>query len=180
MNIAQIQELQQTLHKLKSLKRAGWVLKGVEDPESVADHSLGLSVLALAMSKDLNLNTEKLLVMAVLHDIGESVIGDITPHDGVSKKDKQDKEVKAVRDILTKIDSTGVLYETWLDFEYRRTPEGVFIAQLDKLEAYLQARSYGLDEDGLAEFGASTRSALIDEKLITILDELEKTTTHTA
>ncbi len=180
MTTQQIKQLHQTLHKIKHLKRAGWLVKKVETPESVADHSLGLAVLALAFGVNSDLNIEKLLIMAVLHDIGESVIGDITPHDGVTKGDKQKQESAAVKDILSNVDATGELYEVWLDFEYRRTAEGKFIAQLDKLEAYLQAGSYGLNEAGMTEFGASTRAALSDPKLTAILDELEKEGAYTA
>jgi putative hydrolase of HD superfamily len=47
-------------------------------PESVADHSYALSILSLSLADGtLNLNREKVLLMSLLHDLGESIIGDI-------------------------------------------------------------------------------------------------------
>ena len=40
--------------------------------------------------------------MSIVHDLGESVIGDITPHCGVSEEDKQQRELKAI-DSLAKL-----------------------------------------------------------------------------
>jgi putative hydrolase of HD superfamily len=176
----QSENLYQTLQKLKQLKRAGWVNKGVAEPESVAEHSYSLSVLALFCAKDSTLDIGKLLAMTLLHDIGESIIGDITPRDGVSAEDKSNREIEAVKSILSEHDSTGTLFELWLDFELRRTPEAVLVGQLDKLDAYLQARQYKLDSNGLAEFAATTRNQLSDPDLIKLLDELEKTAQDTA
>ena len=35
------------LHNLKATKRTGWVRKGVEGPESIADHMYRMSVMAM-------------------------------------------------------------------------------------------------------------------------------------
>ncbi len=34
--------------------------------------------------------------MALVHDLAESTVGDITPHDGVSKEDKYQRELVSV------------------------------------------------------------------------------------
>jgi len=53
---------------LKSVKRTGWVLKGVKDAESVADHTwrMGLLIMLLAPK---NLNKLKLLEMNTVQPI---------------------------------------------------------------------------------------------------------------
>jgi putative hydrolase of HD superfamily len=38
----------------------------------------------------------KCVKMAIIHDIAEAVVGDITPHDGVTKADKHAREAAAV------------------------------------------------------------------------------------
>lgn len=64
---------------LKRLPRTGWVESGVSDPESVADHSFGLAVLTMLAADEGGLNAEKALKMALLHDIVEGYLGDLTP-----------------------------------------------------------------------------------------------------
>ncbi len=76
---------------LKDVKRTGWVLEGVDNAESVADHTwrMGLLIMLLA-DKDLDRN--KLLEMNAVHDLGEIGVGDIKWESG--KKVIGDQEVK--------------------------------------------------------------------------------------
>lgn len=37
--------------------------------------------------------------MALVHDVAESIVGDITPHDGVSNEDKHKRESDAIQEI---------------------------------------------------------------------------------
>ena len=126
--------------KLKKLKRRGWLLRNIRDPESVADHSFSVSMLTLVMAEKLKLDTEKCLMMALLHDIGESEIGDITPDDKESsRKDKIEK--KAVEDIAEK---TGLIFisEMWNEFSESKTKEAKLVHDMDKIEMLLQAVAY--------------------------------------
>lgn len=74
--------------KLKDLKRKSWVLRKVPNPESVADHSFRTSFMALLLADKLNLDKNKCVQMALIHDISESLTGDITPHDKISEDKK--------------------------------------------------------------------------------------------
>jgi putative hydrolase of HD superfamily len=60
--------------ELKKIPRKGWKEKlGLENPESVADHSYLTAVMSMIIS-DLNgLNTQKVLKMSLLHDLAESI-----------------------------------------------------------------------------------------------------------
>lgn len=75
---------------LKRVKRTGWVLRKVPNPESVAEHSFRTAVLAMVVVDEfgLKVNKEKLLKMALIHDLAESVTGDLTPYKLVGKKEK--------------------------------------------------------------------------------------------
>jgi putative hydrolase of HD superfamily len=64
--------------KLKELKRTGWVESGILEPESVADHSYRTTLLAMILSDQKGLDTLKTVKMALLHDLVESVTGDLT------------------------------------------------------------------------------------------------------
>ncbi|KAA0001413.1 MAG: HD domain-containing protein [Thermoplasmata archaeon] len=67
--------------KLKGIKRKGWLRIGIEKVESVACHSYRVAFLAMLIGDALNLNVEKMLKMALLHDLAEATTGDITPYD---------------------------------------------------------------------------------------------------
>lgn len=137
-----IADLMGRVQSLKELKRQGWVARGVPDPESVADHSYGVAILALVFARRLNLDPGRVLTMALLHDLGESIIGDIIPADNMDDGEKAAAEEQATREVLERLDSSGELIELWLDFHYRRSPEGQLISQLDRLEMAFQADRY--------------------------------------
>lgn len=66
-------------------------------PESVADHMYRMSMLSF-MVTDASINKDKLIKICLVHDLAESIVGDITPHCGVSKEEK--KRLEEVRTIL--------------------------------------------------------------------------------
>ena len=68
--------------KLKEVERTGWVYKDIENPESVADHSFGVTVLAAYIDLPEYVDREKLIKMALSHDFGECEIGDIVWENG--------------------------------------------------------------------------------------------------
>lgn len=42
--------------------------------------------------QDSQVNKDKLMKICMVHDLAESIVGDITPHDGVSKEEKRSLE----------------------------------------------------------------------------------------
>jgi len=68
------------INKLKEMPRTGWVLRGVKNPETVAEHIFGVVFLIwlLGEKKSLN-NMERAIKIALLHDICEVYAGDMTP-----------------------------------------------------------------------------------------------------
>ncbi len=66
-------------------------------PESVADHMYRMSMLSF-MVTDASINKDKLMKICLVHDLAESIVGDITPHCGVSKEEK--KRLEEVRSII--------------------------------------------------------------------------------
>src|SRR5574340_1404351 len=89
--------------ELKRVPRKGWKSKvGIEHPESVADHTYGTALMAMVFSDVHNLDTEKILKMALLHDLAESVTGDFMPG-AISTENKRTAENEAMQEILTKL-----------------------------------------------------------------------------
>lgn len=47
------------------------------------------------------------LFLALVHDLAESLVGDITPYCGVSKEDKKNREMEAMHEICKLIGTRG-------------------------------------------------------------------------
>lgn len=76
---------------LKNLPRAGW-LRTKARRESVAEHTFGMAIFALVLARMEKLGEKEealLLRRALLHDLHEAVIGDLTPRQ--KKKEKPDE-----------------------------------------------------------------------------------------
>lgn len=73
------------MHKLRNTKRKGWYDKNIKRDrvESVADHIYGCQMLAYAMKFefDYDVDIEKVILMLAIHEIGETIIVDLTPED---------------------------------------------------------------------------------------------------
>lgn len=148
---------------LKRLPRAGWILRGVPNVESVADHAYHTAFVALALSDVLNasgalavaLDTGKVLAIAVLHDLGETRLTDLpgpTRHlipEGV----KSQAELAAVQILTEPLPSADHFRALWREFEDASTPEGRLVRDVDKLEMMVQCLRYELSGSrGLDDF----------------------------
>ncbi|RUP51771.1 hypothetical protein BC936DRAFT_146007 [Jimgerdemannia flammicorona] len=69
------------------IDHADWVCHGITDVESVADHMYCMAVIVM-VAGDTLLDISKCVQLAIIYDLTESIIGDITPHDNVSMVDK--------------------------------------------------------------------------------------------
>jgi putative hydrolase of HD superfamily len=71
------------LQRLKRLDRTGWVLRGLAPgAESVAAHSFGVACAAMMLADEcrargVELNVERVLRLALLHDLAEARTGDM-------------------------------------------------------------------------------------------------------
>lgn len=131
-----------SVHKLKKLARRGWELRGLDDPESVADHSFGVAVLAMLLGARMGRDLGRCVMMALVHDLGEAVIGDITPSDGVPASQKEKIEREAARKIFAEVDDDGLLMGLWEEYATASSQDALFIKELDKLEMAFQAYHY--------------------------------------
>lgn len=176
-----------TVGKSKRLLRSGWIREKILDPESVAEHSFRVSVLAMVLSDKLgyDLDKNKLIKMAILHDLGEVITGDIVTerHDiiDVAKRDEKEKEEKeGVRKIFDKIEEGDQYVKIFEEMIGRTTPEAKIFWQFDKLEMALQALEYE-EEQGkdLQEFFSNVglyhvRGPLIKKIFTEILSKRRK------
>jgi len=147
--------------RLKEIVRAGWVRAGIGTPESVADHSWGMALLAIVLCPD-DLDRGRVLALAIVHDLAEVRVGDITP-DEMPRDVKRERERIAAAGMLRE---HPTLWALWEDYEQARSPEAKFVHELDKLEMGLQALRYGAPE----EFLESARAGISSPRLAALLD----------
>ncbi|KAK3087112.1 hypothetical protein FSP39_001846, partial [Pinctada imbricata] len=143
------------------VKRTGWVLRNVQSPESVAEHMYRMAVLSFLVETKYGINKERCIKIALVHDIAECIVGDITPADGLSKAEKRQKEEAAMKEItaLVNKDIGDEIYSLWLEYEEQSSEEAKFVKDLDKFEMILQAHEYEKSDgrpNGLQEFFDST------------------------
>ena len=132
---------------LKQLYRQGWLRRGVApvDCETVAEHSFGNAFLCLLLlEQHPELDAQRVLRLALVHDLGEVYVGDLTPHDNVDKAEKTRLESSAVDRILAKLPGGEKLIRDWHEYEAQQTPEARFVKEIDRLELALQASVYGM------------------------------------
>ena len=135
---------------LKSLPRTGWLIHGIKNGESIADHCYRMTLLSMLLAdtlvaKGMKLDTEKVMRLSLLHEIAEARIGDIpfTVLTYIPKEVKEIGERKAVTSMLEKFGSIGKWYqELWEEFEQNETIEAKLVRAADKLELMIQVLEY--------------------------------------
>lgn len=158
---------------LKALPRAGWVRRGVPHPESVAAHSWGVAWLVLVLLPE-DLELQRALTYAVLHDLPEVHTGDVTPHDGLDATTKAAREHVAMAELCAQLPRGAALLATWEAYEAQADPEARFVRQLDRLDMALQAAAYSERSGHLLEFVDSAATAISDPNLVALLARLRE------
>jgi putative hydrolase of HD superfamily len=124
-----------------------------------------MSLLALFAPPALasRLNIPHCTKMALVHDMAESLVGDITPVDGVSKPEKNRREAAAMDYLTTALLGNvhgglvgSQLRDIWEEYEKSETLEAKFVHDLDKMELLLQTMEYERAHKGTLDLGEFT------------------------
>jgi putative hydrolase of HD superfamily len=165
--------------RLKETPRAGWALRGIADPESVAEHSHRAALLALVLAPRAEppLDVARCVAMALVHDLAEALVGDITPFDGVGSDEKLRREEEAMQRLAALAGDEGLL-GLWREYAAAATPEARFVKELDRLETVLQASEYGArgsaGHGSLDEFWDAAAARLSSAGTRALLDALRR------
>ena len=150
-----ISDITEHFYKLKELPRAGWKQKlEIENVESVASHTLLMIVLVFFFSEKYGYTCRKkvrLIELALIHDLAESITGDITP-ETMTKNRKRKLEDAAFGKITEKISAKSLkkkYLELWHDYQTKESFESKCVHLLDKLEMVLQANYYLNNRKGI-------------------------------
>ena len=143
------------LQRLKRLERTGWTLRGLPNgTESVAAHSFGVGVTAMMLADEvsargLEVDCERVLRMALLHDWAETRVGDMprtaTGYFGADVR--KNAETLAFGDIVNGLGSSESEYKTlYQDYEQRQSLEARLVKAADVIDLLVEA--YALERSG--------------------------------
>lgn len=169
---------------LKRLPRTGWLFVGVAQPESVSEHAFSTTVLALNLAEAVNvdpaaeglpgpLDVARVVRLALLHDLGESLVTDLPKRsaDLLGAEAKHRAEREAMTAVLGELPWAARDVELWGEYDAAATPEARIVKDADKLEMVHQALRYeevgaaGLDEFWLGHEWHFQASAQLFEAL---------------
>ncbi|MDQ3539680.1 MAG: HD domain-containing protein [Chloroflexota bacterium] len=162
-------DLLRHLLKLKTTPRTGWLDRGVPsgETESIADHILMTALIGWITADD-GLDRDRVLKLALVHDLAEAITGDPPPYnrsdvppaediqairDFFSRRHVRNSEDKAAKDqrertVMTELTNlmpdhvASEIADLWNEYEEQTSPEARFAKDLDRFEAFLQARAY--------------------------------------
>lgn len=132
---------------LKNVQRSGWWLIGNRAPESVAEHSFRCAVLGYFLAESENLDTLKVILMCLFHDLHESRISDLhkVAQRYVNVKGCQSEvsqeQIKSLKN--SQRDEIGDLLKEFAD---QKSKESIVAKDADSLECALQAREYQVQQ----------------------------------
>ncbi len=164
-----------TIHPLDRVPRAGYVMRGVTEPESVSAHSHFMALLALLFVERYpeTFNRDRVLAMALVHDLAEARLMDIPMPvaDAHLKAAKQAAEQAIAEEMLA--DLPGNLAALHVEFDAAESPEARLLRGLDKAQMMIKVWCYELERRGcldefwsnpknFADYGIAPVSALFD------------------
>ena len=145
----------ETIHPLDQVPRAGFLLRGVANPESVAAHSHFVSLMTLLFVEQYpdRFDAKRALSMALTHDLAEAKLMDIPmpAADAYLKEAKHNAEQSIMDDLLEPL--PGKLAALHQELENPQTEEAKLLRGLDKAQMMLKVMSYERENRGdLEEF----------------------------
>ncbi|MBR2704393.1 MAG: HD domain-containing protein [Clostridia bacterium] len=148
-----------------------------EKVEDIGQHCFKVAILAINLNKKFRLpvNLERVVLMIVLHEIGEVLLGDITPFDNITPEQKKTMEHKAMHMMLEGLDDADELYALLLEFDEHKTNDAMFAFFCDKLQACIQVKWY--QDKGLLKLSDEHEDSVVyaSPKVQKILEDGAKT-----
>jgi putative hydrolases of HD superfamily len=145
--LAEVLEVFLTVQVSKELPRQGFLYSGfkINEADSVAAHSYNVAMFAYIMATELkksgwNINPDKTLKIAMMHDIGESITGDIGTYAKELARDRFDKvEKDAVKLLIRNLSAKEKLMKYFREYQKLSSIEAQVVKFVDTLDAFVQA-----------------------------------------
>ncbi|HEX6203573.1 MAG TPA: HD family hydrolase [Thermoanaerobaculia bacterium] len=142
------------LQSLDRLPRAGYVLRGVPEPESVTEHSWHVLFLVWALGRRIpEVDVGRAVEIALVHDLAELRIGDLprTSSRYFPEGAKAAAETAAMEEILAPLPAEA--RDLYAEYQAAASPEARLVKACDKLQLMIKVAAYERwGAAGLAEF----------------------------
>jgi len=163
--------------QLKRVKRSGWWIAGVKDPETVAEHSFRTAVIAYILADREGVDPGKVTLMALFHDMPEARTNDA--HRIVRRyADWKNVDKKAINEQCTRLpdEMAKQMVTLFEEFEEEVSLEAKVVRDADLLECIVQAREYqALGYHDVIDWIFNAQAALKTESAKKIAAECIKT-----
>lgn len=128
---------------LKRVKRSGWWVAGIKNPESVADHCFRCAVMGYYLAYLEDVDPFKVVTMTLFNDIHEARINDLHKM-GHYYIDFKDAEKKVFKDQVEPFDDVikKALTKMRNDYDAQMSKEAIVARDADILECLIQAKEY--------------------------------------
>ncbi|MBQ8784129.1 MAG: HD domain-containing protein [Clostridia bacterium] len=136
-NIKKLIEFSAEIDKMKSVYRRTLVIDKSRT-ETDAEHSWHLAMMVelfKAYAKP-EVNIDRCIKMALVHDLVEIYAGDTFAYDVKGYEDKAQRELEAAEKLFALLpDGQGEEYKSlWLEFDEEKTPDALYTCALDRLQ----------------------------------------------
>ncbi len=131
------------LQSLDRVPRLGYLLRGVERPESVTEHSWHVAFLVWTLANRVpGVDPLRALEIALLHDLAEVRVGDLprTASRYYPEGAKQEAEHHAMAEILAPLPERAS--ELYAEYQAGQSPEARLVKACDKLQLMLKVTVY--------------------------------------
>ena len=133
--------------------------------QNLTEHMYRVAWIALIIAKYEKVeNTDRMLKMALIHDISESRAGDV---DYLSRQYVERKEKEGVKDMLTDTSLADELIDLWEEYEKRECIESKIVKDADNIDVDFELREQAYKGERLDELWSEGRKFVAENKLYT-------------
>ena len=126
-----------TIDEMKNIFRRNLLADGSRR-ENDAEHSWHLAMLAMILEEYSaeKVDIERVLKIALIHDLIEVYAGDTFAYDAKGNEDKHEREIQAAEKLFGMLDPVqgGELRELWDEFEAMETAESNYANAIDRIQ----------------------------------------------
>ena len=151
------------------------------DAQNISEHIFRVIWIALVLAKYEKIaNQEKIIKMALIHDLPESRTGDVNY---VSRLYTERKEGKAIKDIFANTSFSDQFVKIWREYEERKCPEAKIVKDADTLDVALELNEEKARGSRLKDTWTKKREKIVFKKLFTktarkFWQEIKKSNPH--
>ncbi|XP_017781189.1 PREDICTED: HD domain-containing protein 2 [Nicrophorus vespilloides] len=178
LNVKDVMQYIELVTNLKHSSRKGWEYCDVPNHERIAGHMYAMAMMTFLLDEKSGLDRFKCMQLTLVHDLCESIVGDITPRDNIPEDVKHKMELEAMEKLTSLLGDElgGRMFALYQEYEKKETPEAKFVKDLDRFDMIFTAMTYEKRDNTpkkLQEFFDSTEGKFQHPFVKKLVAELE-------